>query len=693
MVQTDVGVSGSRGSSVEQMGQSVERAVAPVLRIRWLGRVDYNDAQVLQHRLQVHSAEDHLLLLEHPHVVTLGRRGRREHLLGDLEARGATVVATDRGGEVTYHGPGQLVGYPILTVPGRRGGGMADTAAYVSSIEQMLIDVLGDLDLRAGRLARHTGVWIDPDSDQPRKIAAIGVRLSRSRSRHGFALNINPDLSWFDRIVPCGITGLGVTSLEREGVGASMRELVDLVATHAAAVWAGHGNVDRADVAHRLKPTDMAPFTRAATDRSDAAAQPASNVSSSAATEAVAEGVGVPAGTVSPGRAELVGEAAPGVPAGAVAEGVGVPAGTVSPGRAELVGEAVPGVPAGAVAEGVGVPAGTVSPGRAELVGEAVPGVPAGAVAEGVSPRLLGRLAQARVDGDDDGGVVPLRSRKPEWMRVPLGTGPEFRRVRSTLRSLELVTVCEEAGCPNISECWNDGTATFMILGERCTRACGFCQVDTRRPEPVDRGEPQRVAEAAARMELKYVVVTMVARDDLDDGGASAVVDTVAAVRSRLPDAQVETLISDLGGDPAALQQVFGARPDVLNHNIETVARLQRAVRPSAGYARSLAVLARAKDAGLTTKSSMIVGMGETHDEIVQTLCDLRSVGTDIVTLGQYLRPTARHLPVARWWEPAAFSRWKQIGESLGIGHVEASPLTRSSYHARQAAEATTAVP
>ena len=559
----------------------------PVLRIRWLGRVSYHDALALQRRLHGHSADDHLLLLEHPHVVTLGRRGRREHLLVDVEALGGSVVETDRGGEVTYHGPGQLVGYPILTVPGRRGGGMADTAAYVGGVEQLLIDVLADLGLEAGRLERHTGVWVDPEGLRPRKIAAIGVRLSRARSMHGFALNVDPDLEWFARIVPCGITGLGVTSLSAEDIDVSMREVVDLVAQRAAGTWGSHGRIDRADVAHRVAPADMAQFT-----------QDAANGSADA--------------------------------------------------------------------------------------GTAPDGSPA---AEGVSLRLLGRLEAARLDGESH-EPVPLRSRKPEWMRVPLSTGPVFHEVRSTLRGLDLVTVCEEAGCPNISECWNDGTATFMILGERCTRACGFCLVDTRRPGPVDTAEPERVATAAVRMGLEHVVVTMVARDDLADGGAAVVAETVAAVRRRLPAARVETLISDLGGEAAALQTVFDARPDVLNHNIETVARLQRAVRPSAGYARSLAVLARAKAEGLTTKSSIIAGMGETHDEVVQTLADLHAAGTDIVTIGQYLRPSARHLPVDRWWPPEAFKRWKELGESMGISHVEASPLTRSSYHARQAADA-----
>lgn len=504
-------------------------------------------------------------------MVTLGRRGQRGHLLADVEALGAEVVETDRGGEVTYHGPGQLVGYPILTVAGKRGGGMADTAAYVKGLEQVLIDVLAGLGIDSGRVDRHPGVWVDPAGPRPRKVAAIGVRLTRARSMHGFALNVDPDLGWFGRIVPCGVAGMAVTSLAAEGLDVSLAEVAERVADRASAEWAPHGRIDRAGVAHRVTPGDLAPFTRAAAEAGD----------------------------------------------------------------------------------------------------------------QREAGRLQARLASAGVAAGDQ---IAFRSRKPEWMKVRLDTGPAFRRVRSTLRDLNLVTVCEEAGCPNISECWNDGTATFMILGDRCTRACGFCLVDTRRPGPPEDGEPARVAEAAARMGLEHVVVTMVARDDLDDGGAAAVAATVEAVRDRLPAARVETLISDLGGSEAALQTVFEARPDVLNHNIETVARLQRAVRPQASYARSLSVLARAADAGLTAKSSLIAGMGETDDEIVQTLADLRSAGADIVTIGQYLRPSPRHLPVARWWAPDDFARWKRAGEALGIAHVESSPLTRSSYHARQAA-------
>ena len=524
-------------------------------------------------------------------MVTLGRRGRRGDLLADVEALGAEVVETDRGGEVTYHGPGQLVGYPILTVAGKRGGGMADTAAYVGGLEQVLIDVLAGLGLDAGRVERHPGVWVDPAGLRPRKIAAIGVRLTRARSMHGFALNVCPDLGWFGRIVPCGVAGMAVTSLAAEGVEVSVAEVAERVADRAAAEWAPHGRIDRAAVARRVSSADLAPFTRSAAEARQ---------------------------------------------------------------RVEDRWE-----------------------GEAEAGGERHAEDRRGA-------GLGARLASAGVAAEDQ---IAFRSRKPEWMKVRLDTGPAFRRVRSTLRDLDLVTVCEEAGCPNISECWNDGTATFMILGDRCTRACGFCLVDTRRPAVTDPGEPARVAEAAARMGLEHVVVTMVARDDLDDGGAAAVAATVEAVRDRLPAARVETLISDLGGSETALQTVFEARPDVLNHNIETVARLQRAVRPQASYARSLSVLARAADAGLTAKSSLIAGMGETDDEIVQTLADLKSAGADIVTIGQYLRPSERHLPVARWWTPDDFARWKRAGEALGIAHVESSPLTRSSYHARQAAD------
>jgi lipoic acid synthetase len=552
----------------------------PVLRVRWLGAVPYEEALALQHALWQRSSDDHLLLLEHPHTYTLGVRGREEHLLAPAEEVGATVVRTDRGGDITYHGPGQLVGYPIRSVPTDRGGGLVDTAAYVADLEQLLIDALATLGVRAERLAGHTGVWIDAASPRPRKIAAIGVRLSRGRSMHGFALNVEPDLAFFDRIVPCGITDKGVTSLRREGSSAAMRDVVEVVAGLAAERWAPAGGAERADAVWRERPDDLSPFSR-------------------------------------------------GAGPGAV------------PGRAS---------------------AGT-----------------------GSSVRLLGRLAAAGVDA---GTAIEPRQQKPDWLRAPVRHTAEVLALRSTMRDLDLVTVCEEAGCPNLSDCWADGTATFMINGERCTRACGFCLVDTRKPQPLAGDEPERVAEAVAQMGVRFAVVTAVARDDLTDGGAAAFAATIDAIRTRAPGTQVEVLIPDCRGDAASLARIFDARPDVLNHNLETVLRLQRAVRPSAGYARSLAVLARAKEAGLLTKSGLILGMDETHDEVLGALGDLAGVGADVVTLGQYLRPTTNHLPVARWWHPDEFAALAEAGEALGIKHVEASPLTRSSYHARQAAEA-----
>lgn len=562
------------------------------LRTRWLGRVPYSEALEVQRALHRERADDHLLLLEHPHVYTLGVRADLEHVLVPPASVGADLVRADRGGDVTYHGPGQLVGYPILTVPGKRGGGMADTVAYVRSVEQLVIDTLVELGLPdVGRLGDYPGVWVAPDSDDPRKICAIGVKLTRGRSMHGFALNVDPDMAYWGHIVPCGIPDKAVTSLADEGIDAPMRAVVDVVSDLAVARWGSAGH-ERADVVWRESRSDLAPFSLGA------------------------------------GPGDTVGRE----------------------------GHARPSEPP------------TVTP------SEATSGQPV---------RLMGRLAEAGV-----GDGLDIADRKPDHAKARFRITDDYLRLRKTMRDLDLVTVCEEAGCPNIFECWSDGTATFMVAGERCTRKCGFCLVDTRKPEALDTDEPARVAEAVDRMGLSFAVVTMVARDDLADGGAAHVAATVRAIRERTPTVSVETLISDCKGDVDALDVIFGSRPDVLNHNIESVARLQRAVRPSAGYARSLAVLARAKAAGLTTKSSIIVGMGEDDDEVVQTLADLRGVGVDIVTIGQYLRPTTNHLPVARWVPPATFADWKATGEAMGISHVEASPLTRSSYHARQAAEA-----
>jgi lipoyl synthase len=446
------------------------------LRARWLGSVPYRDAEVLQRAIHAHASDDYLLLQEHPHVYTMGSSAHPEHVLRDPSSVGADLVSADRGGDVTYHGPGQLVGYPIVSLQEWRAG-QRDVVAYVRKLEDVLISMLADFGIGAVRSPGYTGVWIGDE-----KIAAIGVRVSRGRTRHGFALNVDPDLSMFEHIVPCGIRDRGVTSMARLlGRRVETREVVDRAVVRFADAF-GYADVERHDVAW---------------DRTR------------------------------------------------------------------------PGAPA------AGVP-------------------------------------------------ITLSRKRPEWMRVRARMDAEFLELKRLVRDLDLHTVCEEAGCPNIYECWNDRTATFMILGDRCTRACGFCLVDTRKPLTVDIAEPQRVADAVASLGLAHAVITCVARDDLPDGGASVHAATVEAIRATSPGTAVELLISDCKGDAASLQTIFDARPDVLNHNLETVARLQRLVRPSAGYARSLGVLARAKDAGLLTKSGIMLGLGEHVDEVRAANMDLR---------------------------------------------------------------------
>jgi lipoic acid synthetase len=535
-----------------------------MLRVRWIGRVAYREVLALQTALFEHGQEQHLLLLEHPHVFTYGPRAELDkNLKCDPSEVGADFVAVKRGGDITYHGPGQLVGYPILNLENAIGA-----TAHVCSVEQLVIDVLTELGVKnAGRLSGFAGVWLDADNDRRRKISAIGVRLAHGRTMHGFALNVDPDMTYMrQHIVPCGVAEYPVTSLKEEGINVSMQDVVKIVSRLAIERWGG-GEAEQQEVAWVHRPEDLSRFSRG---------------------------------------------------------------------------------------EGPGEPV-----------------------------RMLGRLADAGVDGG-----VDLSERKPEWLRPKVQIGAEVLKIKRTLSELKLVTVCEEAGCPNLSECWKDGTATFMVLGERCTRACGFCLVDTRKPELPEADEPQRVAEAVASMGLTHAVLTMVARDDLADGGFAHVAECVRAIRERNPLTRIETLVSDAKGDVTSLQLLFDARPDVFNHNIETVARLQRAVRPSAGYARSLGVLSAAKAADLVVKSGLVLGMGETSEEVDGCLADLAGIGVNIVTIGQYLRPTTHHTPVARWIHPDEFTRWKHVGESFGIGHVESSPLTRSSYHAKQSADA-----
>jgi lipoic acid synthetase len=517
------------------------------VRSRWLGLVPYDEAEALQRAIHEHADVDYLLLQEHPHVYTLGSSAKLEHVLCDPSSVGAALVHADRGGDVTYHGPGQLVGYPIISLAEWRAG-QRDVVAYVRKLEDVLIAVCADFGITAERSAGYTGVWVGDE-----KIAAIGVRVSRGRTRHGFALNVDPDLSMFANIVPCGIRDRGVTSMARVlGSPVEMKAVVDRVVDRFAQAFAG-------DCAG---PQDG--------DRQDVAWQ---------------------------------------------------------------------------------------RPIRAA------------------------------------GVEVALTRKRPEWMRVRARFDDGYLELKRLTQKLDLHTVCEEAGCPNIYECWADRTATFMINGDRCTRACGFCQVDTRKPLALDIDEPQRVADAVAALGLAHAVITCVARDDLADGGASGFAATVDAIRATSPGTAVELLIADCKGDAAALATIFDARPDVLNHNLETVARLQRSVRPSAGYARSLAVLARARAAGLVTKSGLILGMGETDAEVRAAMADLRAVGVELLTIGQYLRPSADHLPVVKWWHPDEFAALAAYGDSLGFAHVASGPLVRSSYHAREGADRLVSAP
>ena len=284
----------------------------------------------------------------------------------------------------------------------------------------------------------------------------------------------------------------------------------------------------------------------------------------------------------------------------------------------------------------------------------------------------------------------PPRGRKPEWLKVRAPGSPGYLRLQTLMRGLGLHTVCEEARCPNIGECWAHGTATFMILGDVCTRACAYCAVSHGRPEPLDASEPAKVAEAVKTLDLSYVVITSVDRDDLPDGGASGFAATIRETRRLAPRCRIEVLIPDFQGDAAALQCVLDARPDILNHNTETVPRLYRMARSGGRYRRTLDLLARAKAHApdIPTKTGLMVGLGERRDELVDTFRDLRGVGCDVLTIGQYLRPTPQHAPVDRYYHPSEFADLKAVALDLGFVHVESGPLVRSSYHAHETADA-----
>ena len=282
--------------------------------------------------------------------------------------------------------------------------------------------------------------------------------------------------------------------------------------------------------------------------------------------------------------------------------------------------------------------------------------------------------------------VVPKESatqkiKKPDWLRVKLPIGENYKHVRGLVDNHKLHTICESGNCPNMGECWGEGTATFMILGNVCTRSCGFCAVATGRPEPVDWDEPQRVAEAIYLMKVKHAVITSVDRDELRDGGSTIWYNTIKAVQALNPGTTLETLIPDFKGKAEDIQRVIDASPEVISHNIETVERLTRQVRIQAKYWRSMEVLRILKQGGARTKSGIMLGLGETKEEVVQTMRDLRNAGVDVVTIGQYLQPTQKHLPVIRFVHPDEFAGLREIGYEMGFDYVESGPLVRSSYH------------
>jgi lipoic acid synthetase len=287
--------------------------------------------------------------------------------------------------------------------------------------------------------------------------------------------------------------------------------------------------------------------------------------------------------------------------------------------------------------------------------------------------------------------------KKPSWIKVKAKTGPEYTELRGLVKSEGLHTVCQEAGCPNIYECWEDREATFLIGGSQCTRRCDFCQIDTGKPEALDRDEPRRVAESVQTMGLKYATITGVARDDLDDGGAWLYAETVRQIHEAVPGCGVELLIPDFNAEPEALKEVFSSRPEVLAHNVETVPRIFKRIRPAFTYERSLSVITAAREDGLVTKSNLILGMGETRDEVSQALKDLHAAGCELITITQYLRPTKRHHPVDRWVKPEEFVELSAEAEAIGFAGVMSGPLVRSSYRAgrlyRQAIEARAAAP
>ena len=533
------------------------------LNIRWLGKLPYSEAYDLQlglHRSvsQEDSKDDYLLLLEHNNVITSGRSSKENNLLvskGQLHELGIEYFETDRGGDITYHGDGQLIGYPIIRLSDPK-----KVIPFVRNLENVIIDSLRKFKIDSYTKEDDTGVWTAKG-----KIASVGIKVSKWTTYHGFSLNIFDSLDGYQLINPCGNQSEQITSIHQFNPDISFEEVASEISDNFVKVF-GYANTDR----------QFSQFT----------------------------------------------------------------------------------------------------------------------------PRQLKRTKEFNIDQMvKDGvfkinqnkipitvrGVLPSEPKRPEWMKVKANLGSDYVSLKNLLSEKKLNTVCEEASCPNIYECWSMGTATFMIMGDVCTRACGFCDVKTGKPGELDLGEPLRVAESVQAMNLTHAVITSVNRDDLEDGGSMFFADTIRAVKDKNIHCDVEVLVPDFKGLRSAIQNIIDASPEVFNHNLETVPRLQREIRTAASYGRSLSLLEYVKKQGFMgkTKTGLIVGMGETKEEVISVLKDLSKIEVDIVTIGQYLRPTAKHRPIDRYATIEEFEDYKIIGESYGIPHVESGPLVRSSYHAK----------
>ena len=533
------------------------------LNIRWLGKLPYGEAYILQKGLhsatsQESSPFDYLLLLEHNNVVTIGRSGDTNNLLVSkniLHENNIEFFETDRGGDITFHGDGQLIGYPIIRLDDPK-----KVVPFVRKIENVIIDSLGELSIEAFSKTDNTGVWTKEG-----KIASIGIKVSKWTTLHGFSLNISENTKGFDFINPCGSSDEHVVSIQQYDETVSFKEVTEIISRKFVEIFK-YEKVDK----------QFSQFT----------------------------------------------------------------------------------------------------------------------------PRQLKKKKEFHIDQLVNNGVfnasknsVPItlnssiksEPERPEWMKVKANLGKDYLSLKSLIKEKRLNTVCEEASCPNIYECWSMGTATFMIMGDTCTRACGFCDVNTGKPCDLDMDEPYRVAESVKIMGLTHAVITSVNRDDLDDGGSAFFAKTIDEVRLKNNQTSIEVLIPDFKGSKEAIDNIINANPEVLNHNLETVPRLQREIRTAASYGRSLALLQYAKESHFLgkTKTGLIVGMGEEFEEVIAVLKDLSRINIDIVTIGQYLRPTQRHRLIDRYVSEEEFQQYKTIGQELGIPHIESGPLVRSSYHAK----------